>query len=692
MELRRFERLVPRELGQDRGQPPGEHRLARAGRPHHQEVVAAGRRDLEGSAGLRLSAHLRQVDGRGGRHVVATGVTASAGDHVPRRKPTASDNVSAPTTRSPSTCAASTALAAGTTTPSSPALAAAIATVRMPGVESSSPFSETSPAKASVRSRSLRHLAGRCQHAHHEREVEPRPFLADVRRREVHDDSPERPLELGALDRGADTLTRVLDGRAGEPRHDQRGKPSTDVRLHGHQVPPDAEHRHPQDPPVHGRRTIPAATDTKAVPVRGRASIPPMSGAARPSRARADRRPRPGAVARGPRTPRRAHVEGGARLAVRPRRRPPHRARPLPGDAPNLLRRERPTRSRARHGACTSDEVLTEFRERLAPFAYAAQHPGSNSYFTPPPLPMSIAGETLVPLAEPGHRPLARGDGRPVRRGGGRPLALRSVRLRRRRMGRPHERRRDGEHHGAHGRPGRPSREAPGRSPPRRGARRRPGLRLRPDPFLGRAGRRPPRFPGGHAPDRPFRRRLPVAGRARSPPRSPRIALPASCRSRSAPVAGSTNTGSIDDVPRSPTSPNGKDLWLHVDAAYGAAARLSPREAHKLPGLERADSLTVDPHKWLFQPYDIGGLLVRRREDLLRTFHREPEYYAVWGPEEQPLHWYQYSLEGTRPFRALKLWLSWKHLGVRRVRAADRAQRRPRAAPGLPRARRWASR
>jgi aromatic-L-amino-acid decarboxylase len=128
-------------------------------------------------------------------------------------------------------------------------------------------------------------------------------------------------------------------------------------------------------------------------------------------------------------------------------------------------------------------------------------------------------------------------------------------------------------------------------------------------------------------------------------------------------VAGSTNTGSVDDVPALADLAQRESLWLHVDAAYGAAARLSAREAHKLPALERADSLTVDPHKWLFQPYDIGGLLVKRREDLLRTFHREPEYYAIWGPEERPLHWYQYSLEGTRRFRALKLWLSWKHLG-----------------------------
>ena len=60
-----------------------------------------------------------------------------------------------------------------------------------------------------------------------------------------------------------------------------------------------------------------------------------------------------------------------------------------------------------------------------------------------------------------------------------------------------------------------------------------------------------------------------------------------------------------------------RGLWLHVDAAYGGAARLSRRDAHRVPGLERADCVTVDPHKWFFQAYDIGALVVRRREDLL---------------------------------------------------------------------------
>jgi glutamate/tyrosine decarboxylase-like PLP-dependent enzyme len=128
-------------------------------------------------------------------------------------------------------------------------------------------------------------------------------------------------------------------------------------------------------------------------------------------------------------------------------------------------------------------------------------------------------------------------------------------------------------------------------------------------------------------------------------------------------VAGSTNTGSIDRIDELADVAEREGLWFHVDAAFGGAACLSPRLAARVPALARADSVTVDPHKWLFQAYDIGGLLVKRRADLTATFHRAPEYYRTSRPEEEPLNWYQYSFEGTRRFRGLKLWLSWKHLG-----------------------------
>lgn len=128
-------------------------------------------------------------------------------------------------------------------------------------------------------------------------------------------------------------------------------------------------------------------------------------------------------------------------------------------------------------------------------------------------------------------------------------------------------------------------------------------------------------------------------------------------------VAGSTNTGSVDDVAGLAEVARENDLWMHIDAAYGGAARLSERDANRVPALELADSVTLDPHKWLAQAYDIGALLVRRREDLRATFHRSPEYYRSAVEESEPLNWLEYSIEGTRRFRALKLWISWKHLG-----------------------------
>ena len=113
-------------------------------------------------------------------------------------------------------------------------------------------------------------------------------------------------------------------------------------------------------------------------------------------------------------------------------------------------------------------------------------------------------------------------------------------------------------------------------------------------------------------------------------------------------------------------------LWFHVDAAYGGAARLSARDAGRVPALELADSVTIDPHKWFFQAYDIGGLLVRDRSHLEATFSYQPEYYRGGGdPTRAPdahgsgeLDFYRLGLEGTRRFRALKLWLSWRHLGT----------------------------
>ena len=89
-------------------------------------------------------------------------------------------------------------------------------------------------------------------------------------------------------------------------------------------------------------------------------------------------------------------------------------------------------------------------------------------------------------------------------------------------------------------------------------------------------------------------------------------------------VAGSTNTGSVDLVPELAALARAEGLWLHVDAAYGGGALLSERESLRVPGLALADSLTVDPHKWFFQAYDIGALLVRDGAHLYQTFDRTP--------------------------------------------------------------------
>jgi aromatic-L-amino-acid decarboxylase len=137
-------------------------------------------------------------------------------------------------------------------------------------------------------------------------------------------------------------------------------------------------------------------------------------------------------------------------------------------------------------------------------------------------------------------------------------------------------------------------------------------------------------------------------------------------------VAGSTNTGSVDALGELADVAEGERLWLHVDAAYGAAARLSTRDAARVADLDRADSVTVDPHKWFFQAYDIGGLMVRRGAVLAEVFGAQrPEYYRSGrgstpiadDPHDAGLNFWKLGFEGTRRWRALKLWFSWRHLG-----------------------------
>jgi aromatic-L-amino-acid/L-tryptophan decarboxylase len=109
-------------------------------------------------------------------------------------------------------------------------------------------------------------------------------------------------------------------------------------------------------------------------------------------------------------------------------------------------------------------------------------------------------------------------------------------------------------------------------------------------------------------------------------------------------------------------------LGRHAAGASAAAARISPREAPKVPELERADSLTVDPHKWLFQPYEIGCVLMREPGLLERTFALSGVYLRDTMGQE--VNFRDRSVQLTRTSRALKLWLSLRVFGLAAFREA----------------------
>jgi aromatic-L-amino-acid decarboxylase len=134
--------------------------------------------------------------------------------------------------------------------------------------------------------------------------------------------------------------------------------------------------------------------------------------------------------------------------------------------------------------------------------------------------------------------------------------------------------------------------------------------------------------------------------------------------------AGTTNTGAVDPLTALVAFCREQGLWLHADGAYGAPAVLSESGRRALEGLGGADSLSLDPHKWLFQPIEIGAVLLRDREDLRRTFRVLPEYLRDVEGVEGETNFRDYGIQLTRGFRALKLWMSLQVFGEAGFRAA----------------------
>ncbi len=126
-------------------------------------------------------------------------------------------------------------------------------------------------------------------------------------------------------------------------------------------------------------------------------------------------------------------------------------------------------------------------------------------------------------------------------------------------------------------------------------------------------------------------------------------------------TGGSVSTGAVDPLPEIAALCGEYDLWFHVDGAYGALAAALPDAPADLKGLSLADSVAVDPHKWLYAPLEAGCALVRDPEKLTAAFSYHPVYYHL---DEQAINYVDYGMQNSRGFRALKVWLALKQVGA----------------------------
>ena len=134
--------------------------------------------------------------------------------------------------------------------------------------------------------------------------------------------------------------------------------------------------------------------------------------------------------------------------------------------------------------------------------------------------------------------------------------------------------------------------------------------------------------------------------------------------------AGSSSTGSIDQLETLRAFCNEEQMWLHVDASYGGFASVTSEGKELLAGIEQADSIGLDAHKWLFQPYEVGALMVKNADNLVRAFAIGNDVLqdTVWGSNHP--NFADRGIQLSRTARALKIWMSVQTFGMAKFRAA----------------------
>jgi aromatic-L-amino-acid/L-tryptophan decarboxylase len=133
-------------------------------------------------------------------------------------------------------------------------------------------------------------------------------------------------------------------------------------------------------------------------------------------------------------------------------------------------------------------------------------------------------------------------------------------------------------------------------------------------------------------------------------------------------VFGTTNNGAVDDIRVLRQIADREGMWLHADAAYGGGMLLSHEWSMRNQGLELADSITIDPHKWFYAPLDAGAVIVKNEKRLTASFGMKPSYLTdELDKDNERYQYYVHGFEQSRRFRSLKVWMSFKRYGARQI-------------------------